>query len=203
MATYSLPDLSYDPADLEPHLSARVIELHHDKHHAAYVAGANTALEQLDQARADQRWGDLVGLERALAFHVGGHVLHSIYWTNLHPDGGGEPGGALRREIDEAFDGFTSFRALFSHTATTVQGSGWAVLAWEPIAQRLVVQQLLTHQDNHLLGAVPLLAVDVWEHAYYLQYANQRADYVHAIWNVVNWTDVAARLERARQTVLV
>jgi Fe-Mn family superoxide dismutase len=203
MVTYSLPDLAYDPADLEPHLSARVVELHHDKHHAAYVAGANTAVEQLDQSRAEQRWGDLVGLERALAFHVGGHVLHSIYWTNLHPDGGGEPGGPLRREIDETFDGFASFRALFSHTAITVQGSGWAVLGWEPLGQRLVVQQLLTHQDNHLLGAVPLLAVDVWEHAYYLQYANQRADYVHAIWNVVNWTDVAARLERARQTILV
>lgn len=197
MTAYELPDLAYDPADLEPHLSARVVELHHDKHHAAYVAGANRALDYLHEARVDERWGDVAGLERNLAFHLGGHLLHTIYWTNLSPDGGGEPTGPLRQEIDDAFDGFASFRTLFSHTAIAVQGSGWAVLAWEPTGRRLIVQQLLTHHDNHVIDTVPLLAIDVWEHAYYLQYANARADYVHAIWNVVNWADVAARLDHA------
>lgn len=198
MSTYTLPDLSYDPADLEPHLSARVVELHHDKHHAAYVNGANTALDQLDDARRNRRWADLPGLEGSLAFNLGGHVLHSMYWTNLSPDGGGEPTGALRGAIDDTFEGFASFRDLFTNVTVSVQGSGWGILGWEPLGQRLVVQQLATHHDNHLLATVPLLAIDAWEHAYYLQYQNLRADYVTAVWNLIDWRDVSKRFERAR-----
>lgn len=196
--TYTLPDLAFDPASLEPHLSARIVELHHGKHHATYVAGANTALEQLDAARAAGQWGSLVGLEKSLAFNLGGHLLHTIYWTNLSPDGGGEPTGALATAIADTFGGFDSFRTLFTQTSLSVQGSGWGVLGWEPLGQRLVVQQLGTHQDNHLLGAVPLLAIDVWEHAYYLQYENLRAGYLEAVWNIVNWADVARRFDAAR-----
>ena len=198
MAQYTLPDLAYDPASLEPHLSASIVTLHHDKHHATYVKGANTALEQLEAARSTEDWGSLVGLEKALAFNLGGHVLHSIYWTNLSPDGGGEPDGALRTALDDTFDGFASFRELFTQSALAVQGSGWGILSWEPIGGRLLVQQLGTHQDNHVIGAVPLLAIDVWEHAYYLQYQNVRADYMKAIWNVVDWTDVSRRFDAAR-----
>lgn len=198
MAQYTLPDLSYDPASLEPHLSAAIVSLHHDKHHATYVKGANTALEQLETARSKEDWGSLVGLEKALAFNLGGHVLHSIYWTNLSPNGGGEPDGALRAAIDDTFDGFASFRDLFTQSALAVQGSGWGILSWEPIGGRLLVQQLGTHQDNHVIGAVPLLAIDVWEHAYYLQYQNVRADYMKAIWNVVNWADVSKRFDAAQ-----
>ena len=197
MATYSLPDLSYDPSDLEPHLSARIVELHHGKHHASYVAGANAAVDKIEEAAAQQRWGDLVGLERALAFNLGGHVLHSMYWKNLSPDGGGEPNGALRTAIDDTFDGFASFKGLLTQATVGVQGSGWSLLGYEPLGGRLVVQQLLTHQDNHVLGTVPLLAIDAWEHAYYLQYQNVRADYVNAIWNLINWDDVSRRYSAA------
>jgi Fe-Mn family superoxide dismutase len=193
MSVYTLPDLAYDPAALEPHLSAAIVELHHAKHHATYVKGANTAIEQLDEARAAGRWADLPGLEHTLAFNLGGHVLHSIYWTNLSPSGGGEPTGALAEAVGATFGSFADFKALFHQATLTVQGSGWGILGYEPLGRRLVVQQLLTHQDNHLLGAVPLLAIDAWEHAYYLQYQNVRADYLTALWNVIDWSDVSRR----------
>lgn len=198
MAAYTLPDLAYDPGALEPHLSARIVELHHGKHHAAYVNGSNAALEQLDEARAAGRWSELPGLERSLAFNLGGHLLHSIYWTNLSPDGGGDPTGELADALGEAFGGVDAFRTLFTQVLLTTQGSGWGILGWEPLGGRLVVQQLGTHHDNHLIGTVPLLAIDVWEHAYYSQYANVRADYVAAVWNLVSWADVARRFAAAR-----
>ncbi len=199
MAIYALPDLTYDPSALEPHLSARIIELHHGKHHASYVAGANTTLEKISEACAAERWADLPGLERTLAFNLGGHVLHTMYWTNLGPNGGGEPTGALGTDIDNTFGGFAAFKAYFSQATVTVQGSGWSILGYEPLGGRLVVQQLLTHHDSHLLGTVPLLAIDAWEHAYYLQYTNVRADYVNAIWNVIDWADVSKRYTAAKQ----
>lgn len=199
MAAYTLPELTYDPAALEPHLSAEIISLHHDKHHATYVKGANTALEQLEEARSKENWAPLVGLEKALAFNLGGHALHSIYWMNLSPNGGGEPTGALRTAIDATFDGFESFRELFTQTSLAIQGSGWGLLSWDPLGARLVVQQLGTHQDNHIVGTTPLLAIDVWEHAFYLQYQNVKADYMTAIWNIVNWDDVAERFATAQQ----
>ena len=198
MAAYTLPDLAYDPGALEPHLSARIVELHHGKHHAAYVNGSNAALEQLDEARAAGRWSELPCLERSLAFNLGGHLLHSIYWTNLSPDGGGDPTGQLADALGEAFGGVDAFRTLFTQVLLTTQGSGWGILGWEPLGGRLVVQQLGTHHDNHLIGTVPLLAIDVWEHAYYAQYANVRADYVSAVWQLVSWTDVARRYDAAR-----
>lgn len=197
MSNYTLPDLAYDPGALEPHLSGQIVELHHAKHHAAYVAGANTALEQLAEARAASEYGALVGLEKSLAFNLGGHVLHSMYWTNLSPDGGGQPDGELAAAIADQFGSFEAFQAHFSQATTLAQGSGWGIFSYEPLGQRLIIEQLEDHHENTTLGAVPLLAIDAWEHAYYLQYNNRRPDYVKAIWNVVNWADVARRFAAA------
>ena len=198
MNVYSLPDLAYDHGALEPHISARIMELHHDKHHAGYVKGANVALEKLHDIREKGDFSAITMLEKNLAFHVSGHVLHSLFWTNLSPDGGGEPGGALGELIEETFGGFLGFRRQMTEAASTVQGSGWALASWEPTAERLVVQQVHDHQGNHGQGMVPLLAIDAWEHAFYLQYENRKADYLEAIWNVISWADVAQRLDSAR-----
>jgi len=191
--TYTLPDLAYDPGALEPHLNARIVELHHGKHHAAYVTAANATLDKLAEARAADKWDTIVGLEKSLAFNLGGHVLHSIYWTNLSPNGGGEPAGALADAIVASFGSFASFKAQFSQATITAQGSGWGLLTYEPLGERLIVEQLEVHHESTVLGGVPILAVDAWEHAYYLQYENRRADYVAAIWNVINWPDVERR----------
>lgn len=195
--SYRLPELAYDYAALEPHLSARIIELHHSKHHQAYVDGANTVTEKLAAARAAGDYASLVGLEKTLAFHVSGHVLHSIYWTNLSPLGGGEPTGALAEAIGVHFGSFDAFKAHMTQATVGVQGSGWALLSWDPYDQRLLIEQVENHQNSTLQAATPLLAIDAWEHAYYLQYENRRAEYASAIWNVINWDDVSQRLEAA------
>ncbi|HEY3672920.1 MAG TPA: superoxide dismutase [Acidimicrobiia bacterium] len=195
---YTLPDLPDDPGALEPHLSARILELHHDKHHAAYVKGANTTLEKLHEMRGKGDFTTITMLEKNLAFHVSGHVLHSLLWTNLSPDGGGEPEGALADVIDDVFGAAGVFRQQMTEAAATIQGSGWALASWEPVAERIVVQQVYDHQGNHGQGTVPLLAIDSWEHAYYLEYENRKAEYLDAIWSVVNWVDVATRFEAAR-----
>ncbi len=197
---YTLPDLPYDPGALEPHISARIMELHHDKHHAAYVKGANTALDKLSDVREKGDFSTIAMLEKNLAFHVSGHVLHSLFWTNLSPAGGGVPEGPLADVLDETFGGFPAFRRQMTEAAATIQGSGWALASWEPVAGRLVVQQVHDHQGNHGQGTVPLLAIDAWEHAYYLQYENRKAEFFDAVWNVVNWVDVARRLAGARGT---
>jgi Fe-Mn family superoxide dismutase len=196
MARYQLPDLGYDVAALEPHLSARIVELHHDKHHAAYVAGANTTLEKLEEARESDDFAAINQLEKNLAFHVSGHVLHSLLWKNLAPGAGGDPDGELAAAITESFGSVAAFRAQFDQAANGVQGSGWAALAWEPTGGLLVVEQVYDHQSNLAQGASPLLVLDMWEHAFYLQYENVKADWVAAFWKLVNWTDVAARFAR-------
>lgn len=198
MAVYTLPDLPYDYGALEPHISGRIMELHHDKHHAAYVAGANAALDRLAEARATGNFDAVNMLEKNLAFHLGGHVNHSVFWQNLSPEGGNRPEGDLGAAIDEYFGGFEAFVAHFTAVANGVQGSGWAILAWESVAQRLVVVQLYDQQANLAFSLVPLLMLDMWEHAFYLQYLNVKGDYVKAFWNVVNWADVAARFAAAR-----
>jgi superoxide dismutase, Fe-Mn family len=197
--TYTLPDLAYDYAALEPAYSARVLELHHGKHHAAYVAGTNATFEKLAEARDNQDFAALVGLEKTLAFNLSGHVLHSLFWQNLSPDGGGKPDGDLGAAIDEQFGSFEAFQKHLSEATTTVQGSGWGALTWDPLGQRLYVQQIYDHQGNTGQGGVNLFVIDAWEHAYYLQYLNVRADYVQAVWDIVNWDDVANRFEAARR----
>ncbi|MFD2792806.1 superoxide dismutase [Promicromonospora vindobonensis] len=198
MPVYTLPELPYDYAALEPHISGRIMELHHDKHHATYVAGANAALDALAAARES---GDLAAVnlhEKNLAFNLGGHTNHTVFWHNLSPDGGGEPDGELAAAIADQFGGFAAFKAHFGAVATGIQGSGWAVLGWDSIGQRLLVFQLFDQQANVPLGVTPLLMLDMWEHAFYLDYLNVKADYVKAFWNLANWSDVASRLERAR-----
>lgn len=198
MSAYTLPELPYDYAALEPHISGKIMQLHHDKHHQAYVTGANTALEQLAEARDSGNLAAVNKLEKDLAFNVGGHVNHTVFWNNLSPEGGGRPEGELAAAIDEYFGDFEKFQAHFTATALGVQGSGWAVLAWDALGQRANIVQLFDQQGNLPAGTVPLLMLDVWEHAYYLDYLNVRADYVKAFWNIANWADVAKRLEAAR-----
>lgn len=200
MTVYELPPLAYDHGALAPAISGEIIELHHGKHHAAYVAGANAALEQLDEARATGSYATIVGLEKALAFNLSGHVLHSIYWTNLSPDGGGEPEGPLAEAIDRDFGGFDRFRAHMTAVTTTVQGSGWGALSFDGLSRRLVVEQIQDHQANHSPSTTPLLVFDIWEHAFYLQYRNVKADYVTALWTVVNWANVADRFRLATES---
>jgi len=201
--TYKLPDLAYDYDALEPHYEAALLKLHHGEHHAKYVKELNATLERLAAARAEEDFQSLVGLEKTLAFNLSGHVLHSLFWKNLSPEGGGEPEGPLAVAIDEYFGSFDKFRQQLSQAANTVQGSGWGALAWEPLGKRLVVEQIYDHQGNTGSGSLPLLVIDAWEHAYYLQYENKKSDYVEALWEVVNWKDVQQRFERVRSYVLV
>lgn len=198
MAAYSLPELPYDYAALEPHISGKIMQLHHDKHHQAYVTGANAAIDQLAEARDSGNLAAVNKLEKDLAFNVGGHVNHTIFWNNMSPEGGDRPEGELAAAIDEYFGDFEKFQAHFAATAMGVQGSGWAVLAWDSLGQRPNIVQLFDQQGNLPAGTVPLLMLDVWEHAYYLDYLNVRADYVKAFWNIANWQDVAKRFETAR-----
>ncbi|NMR19347.1 superoxide dismutase [Cellulomonas fimi] len=202
MADYTLPDLPYDYAALEPHISGRIMELHHDKHHAAYVAGANTALEKTAEARETGSLDAINLLEKNLAFNLGGHVNHSVFWKNLSPDGGDKPTGELAAAIDEHFGSFDGFQKQFTASALGIQGSGWSILAWDSIGQKLIVVQLYDQQSNIALGLVPVVTLDMWEHAFYLDYVNVKADYVKAWWNIVNWADATERFTRARtQTV--
>ena len=198
MADYVLPDLPYDYAALEPHISARIMELHHDKHHAAYVTAANQTLEKLAAARESGDFGAIVGLEKTLAFNVGGHVNHSAFWANLTPEGADRPDGELAAAIDEFFGSFEGFQAQFTAAATTIQGSGWAILGWDSVGQKLGTYQLYDQAGNVPLGLVPIVLLDMWEHAFYLDYLNVKPDYVKAWWNVVNWADAAERFTRAR-----
>ena len=197
MPTYALPELPYSPGALEPHYSGEIISLHHDKHHAAYVKGANDTLDALAAAREAGDFGNINQLSRSFAFHVSGHVLHSIFWTNMSPDGGGRPEGELATAIDEFFGGFDALQAQLTAATVNVQGIGWGALAWEPVAGKLIVEQIYDHQGNVGAGSVPLLVIDAWEHAYYLQYKNVRADFVKAFWNIVNWPNVAERFAAA------
>ena len=197
MAVYTLPDLPYDYAALEPYISGRVMELHHDRHHTAYVAGANTALEALAAARDDGDLGAVNLWEKNLAFNLGGHTNHCVFWANLSPAGGGRPEGELAEAIKDSFGSFERFQVHFTATALGIQGSGWAVLAYDSISGKLVVLQLFDQQGNVPVGTIPLFMVDMWEHAFYLDYLNVKADYLKAVWNIANWQDVAARLADA------
>jgi Fe-Mn family superoxide dismutase len=200
MAAYTLPDLPYDYGALEPFISGKIMELHHDKHHATYVKGANDTLDQLAEAREKNAFASVNGLEKSLAFHLGGHINHSVFWPNLSPDGGDKPTGELGAAIDEFFGSFDGFKAHFTANANAIQGSGWSILAWDTLGQRLNILQLFDQQGNIPAAQVPIVLLDMWEHAFYLQYQNVKADYVTAWWNVVNWADATARFEAARST---
>jgi Fe-Mn family superoxide dismutase len=196
--TYTLPDLPYAYDALEPAISADIVTLHHDKHHKLYVDNANATLDKLKAAREAGDFGTIVGLEKTLAFNVSGHVLHTTYWENLSPDGGGEPTGALAEQITKDFGSFEGFKGHLHNAAATVQGSGWGLLTWDPLGQRLQVEQVYDHQSSTIINSTVLLAVDAWEHAWYLQYKNVKADYFTAIWTIVNWADVATRFAKTQ-----
>ncbi|WIM67547.1 superoxide dismutase [Corynebacterium breve] len=200
MAVYELPELDYAYDALEPHISAEIMELHHTKHHANYVAGANAALEALEAERNGEANADKIrAFSKNLAFNLGGHTNHSIFWKNLSPNGGGEPTGELAEAINKDFGSFEKFQAQFNAVALGLQGSGWAVLGYDHIAGRLLIQQLTDQQGNISVNFTPLLMLDMWEHAFYLQYKNVKADYVKAVWNVFNWEDVAERFAAAKK----
>ena len=202
MADYTLPDLPYDYGAPSRHLR---------RDPGAPPRQAPRRLRRQAPTRLSRSWPiharrvssvPSSGLEKTLAFNLSGHVLHSIFWTNLSPDGGDKPDGDLSSAIDEHFGSFDAFKAQMTQATTTVQGSGWGVLAWEPLGGRLLIEQAYDHQGNIGQGAVPLLVFDAWEHAFYLQYKNVKADYAAALWNIVNWPDVAARLQKARSLKL-
>lgn len=195
---YELPELTYAYDSLEPAYAREMLELHHDKHHATYVGGLNTALAGLAEARDKANYDTINQLEKNLAFNYSGHVLHSIFWRNMSPDGGGSPQGDLAQAIDANFGGADALREQMSHAATGVQGSGWSAMSYEPISGGLIVHQIYDHQGNFGQGTVPLLVLDMWEHAYYLQYKNEKKKWAKAFWDVVNWPDVAERLQKAR-----
>ena len=200
MSTYSLPDLPYDHAALEPHIDARIMELHHGKHHAAYVAQADKALDNLAEARSSGDFALITKLSKDLAFNLSGHVLHSVFWTCMSPDGGGAPEGELAAAIEDSFGSFADLKAQLGEATKSVQGSGWGALAWEPMAGRLIVEQVYDHQSNVGQGSDPILVIDAWEHAFYLQYLNDKSAWVDAFWEVADWTAAAARFELARAT---
>jgi len=197
MNPYRLPDLPYDYSALEPHISGKMMELHHDKHHAAYVKDANSAMEQLEEAREKGDFARLGALERALAFNLSGHILHSIFWKNMAPKRGGVPTGDFLAAIERDFKDFNRFRRQLTEVASSIMGSGWAALVWEPIGKRLLITQIYDHQSNLAQAGVPLMVLDAWEHAYYLQYQNRKTEFFKAVWNLWNWEDIAVRYASA------
>jgi len=194
---YKLPDLPFDYKALEPHISEVQLKLHHDKHHAAYVNGANGILERLDKARQAGTDVDMKATSKELSFNVGGHILHSLFWSNLAPaaKASKEPHGALADALKNEFATFERFKKEFTAAAVSAEGSGWAALGLCGQTHRPMVMQIEKHNVNVIPHQRILMVLDVWEHAYYLDYKNERARFVEAFWNVVNWDEVNKRLE--------
>lgn len=192
---YRLPELRYGYEALEPHYSGELLELHHSKHHAAYVKGINSTMGDLREARTRGDYSMINMYQKNMAFHLSGHVLHSIFWRNMSPNGGGDPTGRLADELNSAFDGMDRFREQMSRAALSIQGSGWAALSWEPVGATLIVEQVFDHQGNIGNGTIPLLVLDMWEHAFYLQYRTDKQKWVDNYWELVDWQDVSDRLD--------
>ena len=194
---YVLPELPFGYRDLEPHISEKQIRIHHEKHHQGYVNGANAILQKLDKARKGGADLDIKSTLKALSFNIGGHILHSLFWPNLAPagKGGGKPGGALGDAIEEEFGSFERFKKEFSQAAVSVEGSGWAALSFCRQTNRPIIMQIEKHNTNVYPMFKILMVLDVWEHAYYLDYKNERAKFVDAFWSIVNWDKVNKRLE--------
>ena len=196
---HQLPDLPYPYDALEPFLNEETMHLHHDKHHAGYVKGLNEAEEKI---KAAQQAGDFSAIRvlcDALAFNYSGHLFHTLFWNNMSPEGGGDPEGDLAAQISKDFGSFATFKAQFLAVSNSVQGSGWGVLAWQPLGSQLVILQAEKHQNLAQWGVTPILVLDVWEHAYYLQYQNRRPEFTEGFFTVINWDDIAARLAAAKE----
>jgi superoxide dismutase, Fe-Mn family len=198
---YVLPTLPYPYNALEPAIDAQTMKLHHSRHHQSYVNGLNTALERLGEARKTNDFGLVKHWERELAFHGSGHFLHTLFWANMAPKAGGTPSGALAQALNRDFGSFKAFQAHFGAASKQVEASGWGILAYEPHGRRLLISQAEKHQNLTEWGVIPLLALDVWEHAYYLKYQNDRSAYVDNWWSVVNWPFVQQRFEIIRDLV--
>ena len=196
---HTLPPLPYAYDALEPYIDEATMRIHHDRHHRAYVDGLNRAERALQAARASGQFDLVKHWERELAFNGAGHYLHTIFWNVMSPQGGGRPTGPLAEAIDASFGSFEAFRRQFSAAAEQVEGGGWAILVWSPRSGRLEILQAEKHQNLSQWDVVPLLPLDVWEHAYYLKHQNRRADYIRDWWNVVNWPCVAERFAKASQ----
>jgi Fe-Mn family superoxide dismutase len=194
---YVLPELTYPVNALEPYCSAETLRIHHHQQHAAYVTGANRALDRLTMARSSHDWSAINQLEADLAFNVSGHVLHSLFWTTIGPPRYERPIGDVACAIDASFGDFESFREQFIHCGLALQGSGWVALAWEPLGGCLVIEQIHDHQSTISQGAELLMVCDVWEHAYFLEYRQSRLDWLDAFWHIVNWAAVDERLVRS------
>jgi len=196
---YELPQLPYNYNALEPYISEEIMRLHHQRHHQSYVNGANAALERLEKYRRGELQIDIRAVLRDLSFNLDGHILHSIFWPNMAPagKGGGKPGGVTADLINKNFGSFEKFKEEFSNAAKAVEGVGWAILTYDAVSGNLVILQVEKHNLMHAASMPVLLALDVWEHAYYLQYKNDRGSYVDNWWNVVNWSDVENRLNQA------
>ncbi len=200
---FTLPELPYAYDALDTVIDEQTMRIHHTKHHNGYVKGVNNALKQLNAIRWDmgdpaliQHW------QRQLSFHMGGHVNHTLFWSSMKPEslgGGGHPTGNLGQLIKRDFGSFGKFAKQFTLAATKVEGSGWGWLVYEPVSRQLMITQVQNQQDMMIAGAVPLLGVDVWEHAYYLKYQNRRGDYVEAFMRIIDWEEISRRLEAARK----
>jgi Fe-Mn family superoxide dismutase len=199
--TYVLPDLPYAHDALEPIIDEQTMRIHHGKHHAGYVRGVNNAIKMLEEIR----WGTDMSLlqhwQRQLSFHMGGHINHTLFWTGMKPEsegGGGQPEGNLLNKMKNDFGSFAKFAGHFKAAASKVEGSGWGWLVYEPASEQLMITQMQNQQDMMFAGSIPLLGVDVWEHAYYLKYQNRRSEYVENFMRLVDWDEISRRFEAAR-----
>lgn len=199
IGSHRLPPLPYAYDALEPYISAEIMRLHHQKHHQSYVDGLNKAEQKMKEAREKNDFDLIKHWEREAAFHGSGHYLHTIFWQNMKPQGGGKPKGELLDAINQTFGSFEKFKKHFSKAAEKVEGVGWAILVWSPRSHRLEILQSEFHQHFTQWDIIPLLVLDIWEHAYYLQYKNEREKYIENWWNVVDWEHVASRYREAKK----
>jgi superoxide dismutase, Fe-Mn family len=199
IGNHKLPPLPYSYNALEPYISEEIMKLHHTKHHQSYVDGLNKAENSLEKARKSGDFSLVKHWSRELAFHGSGHYLHTIFWNNMTPKGGGKPSGALLKEIEKYFSSFDSFKKHFTEAAKAVEGVGWAILVWSPRSRHLEILQSERHMLLTQWDTIPLLVLDVWEHAYYLQYKNNKGAYVDNWWNIVSWKNVEERFAKASQ----
>ena len=206
MTKYELPKLPYAYDALEPHIDAKTMEIHHSKHHQAYTNGLNDALEKLKPDLQNKDLLEILGnlkkvpenVRGAINFHGGGYDNHNLFWNNMKPNGGGTPSGSIADAIDKSFGNFSDFKEQFSKNTTAIQGSGWGWLVYNKKSKKVEYKAMPNQTSPHTEKLVPLLGLDVWEHAYYLKYQNKRPDYISAWWNVVNWDEVDNRLSKAK-----
>lgn len=196
---HTLPPLPYEYDALEPYISREIMRLHHDKHHKSYVEGLNKAEKMIDKWSKSKNSGMLRHWLREQSFHGSGHFLHTIFWMNMSPRGGGKPEGELLKRIKTDFGSFERFKKSFSEAAQSVQGNGWAMLVWEMRSGRLAIHTTERHHMFALWDVIPLLVLDLWEHAYYLQYKTDRTNYIENWFHIINWKNVAERYEKAKK----